>query len=288
MQLELFDSTVKPILFYGSEVWGFCKADSLESFYLSFLKSLLCVKQSTPNCFIYGELGLYPLIIERKLRILKYWFKILNSNENSYLRKMYNDLLLLSESSPEQVTWVTLFRDMLFQHGFGYVWFEQHVDNENNFLRIFERRLKDIFLQNWNVEKEATSDFRLFKKIKRSFAFEKYLNISNKTLRVAITKVRLSSHLFFIERGRWGKPKVNAIDRKCNLCNTIEDEYHCLIECPRFVDERKNCLPDNLKFRPSMYEFVNFMKCVNSNFHNKLGLLCFKVMKKYKTHFLVE
>ena len=109
-------------------------------------------------------------------------------------------------------------------------------------------------------------------------------------MRIAITKVRLSSHLFFIERGRWGKPKVNAIDRKCNLCNTIEDEYHCLIECPRFVDERKNCLPDNLKFRPSMYDFVNFMKCVNSNFHNKLGLdlLCFKVMKTYKTHFLVE
>ena len=111
MQLDLFDSTVKPILFYGSEVWGFCQADSFERFFLSFLKSVLCVKMSTPNCFIYGELGMYPLHIERKLRILKYWFKILNSNENSYLRKIYNDLVLLSESSPEQVTWVTLFRD---------------------------------------------------------------------------------------------------------------------------------------------------------------------------------
>ena len=37
MQLEFFDSTVKPISFYGSEVWGFFKADSLERFYLSFL-----------------------------------------------------------------------------------------------------------------------------------------------------------------------------------------------------------------------------------------------------------
>ena len=288
MQLELFDSTVKPILFYGSEVWGFCKADSLERIYLSFLKGLLCVKQSTPNCFIYGELGVFPLIIERKLRIVKYWFKILNSNENSYLRKMYNELLLLSESAPEQVTWVTLFRDMICQNGFGYIWFQQYVENENNFLRIFEKRLKDIFLQNWNIEKDNTSDFRLFKRIKQSFVFEKYLNISNKTFRIAITKVRLSSHLFFIERGRWRKPKVNAIDRKCNLCNTLEDEYHCLIECPRFAKERKHCLPENLIKRPSMYEFVNLMKCNDTIFHNKLGLLCYKVMKMYKSHILVE
>ena len=88
---------------------------------------------------------MFPLIIKRKLRIVDYWFKILKSNENSYLRNIYNDLLLLSESSPEQVTWVTLFRDMLFQHGFGYIWLQQHVENENNFLRIFKERLKDIF-----------------------------------------------------------------------------------------------------------------------------------------------
>ena len=288
MQLDLFDSTVKPILFYGSEVWGFCQADSFERFFLSFLKSVLCVKMSTPNCFIYGELGMYPLHIERKLRILKYWFKILNSNENSYLRKIYNDLVLLSESSPEQVTWVTLFRDMLFQHGFGYVWYQQYVENQSNFLKIFERRLTDIFHQKWQTDINSTSDFRIFKKVKQSFGFERYLNLDNKTLRIAITKVRLSSHLFFIERGRWSKPKINAEDRKCDLCNTIEDEYHCLIECPKFVNERKNCLPETLKKRPSMYEFVIFLQCSHPTMYHKLGLLCFKVMKVYKTHYLVD
>ena len=64
--------------------------------------------------------------------------------------------------------------------------------------------------------------------------------MDNKLLRVANTKIRLSSHLFYIERGRWGKNKINAIDRKCQLCNTIEDEFHCLVECPRFKEIRKN------------------------------------------------
>ena len=85
MQLDLFNSMVLPILFYGCEVWGFCQADSLERFYISFLKSILCVKQSTPNCFVYGEFGLFPLIIERKMRIIKYWFKVLNSSNTCYI-----------------------------------------------------------------------------------------------------------------------------------------------------------------------------------------------------------
>ena len=287
MQIDLFNTTVKPIIYYGSEVWGFCKADSLERFFISFLKSVLCVKQSTPNCFIYGELGIFPLIIERKIRIIKYWFKILNSKENSYLRKMYNDLVLLSETSPRQVTWATLLRDTLYQYGFGYVWLQQYVQNEKVFIKVFEQRIKDNFLQDWNAQINTTSDYRLFKKIKQSFHFENYLNIDNKILRIAVTKIRLSSHLFFIERGRWVRPKIDAKNRICDLCDTIEDEYHCLIECPRFVNERKNCLPYNLKLRPSMYEFVNFIRCLDVHMYNKIGLLCYKVMKVYKTQYLV-
>ena len=42
---------------YCSEVWGFCKADKIERVHLQFCKSLLGVKQSTQNTFIYGELG---------------------------------------------------------------------------------------------------------------------------------------------------------------------------------------------------------------------------------------
>ena len=70
-QLDLFSSMVSPILNYGSEVWGMRKADPIETFHLSFLKSILGVKTSTPNCFIYGELGAYPLILERKIRVIK-------------------------------------------------------------------------------------------------------------------------------------------------------------------------------------------------------------------------
>ena len=96
--------------------------------------------------------------------------------------------------------------------------------------------------------------------------------------RCSPTQIRLSSHLFFIERGRWNRPKLEANDRKCTVCDIIEDEYHCLIECPRFM-KRKGCLPVRLRHRLSIFKFINMFKCRNKDMYIKLEVLCFKVMK---------
>ena len=177
MQLDLFNSMVLPILFYGCEVWGFSRADPIERFYLSFLKNLLCVKSSTPNCFVYGELGVYPLILERKYRIVKFWLKIIRSNDERFLKKMYMDMILIYNVHPQRVSWVKLLRNMLFQYGFGYVWLNQNVFCETSFLKEFRQRIHDTHLQEWHTELGLTSDFRLYKHIKQVFKFEDYLHI---------------------------------------------------------------------------------------------------------------
>ena len=59
----------------------------------------------------------------------------------------------------------------------------------------------------------------------------------NKAHRVAITKIKLSSHLFNIEREKCGSRPVAMHERKCTLCDTIEDEFYCMIECPRYANE---------------------------------------------------
>ena len=79
-QLDLFDKIVKPIVVYGSEVWGVGYNDIVER----ICKILLHVikkkkKKSNPDFMVYGELGQFPLgiyicynfglsIIEPKLR----------------------------------------------------------------------------------------------------------------------------------------------------------------------------------------------------------------------------
>ena len=80
-KLKLFDSMVMPLLMYGAEAWGFHRALDAERVYLKFLKRMLSVRPQTANTAVYGELGRVPLNILRKERILKYWFKIVNSRD---------------------------------------------------------------------------------------------------------------------------------------------------------------------------------------------------------------
>ena len=57
MQIDLFNKTVKHILLYGCEVWGYGNNDIIERVQLKFLKHILNMKSSTPNCMVYGESG---------------------------------------------------------------------------------------------------------------------------------------------------------------------------------------------------------------------------------------
>ena len=67
---------------------------------------------------------------------------------------------------------------------------------------------------------------------------------SNDFIRIAITKLRLGSHHLNIERGRWNNTLL--ADRKCTICNDIEDEFHFDVICTQFYDLRKKYLPKSL------------------------------------------
>jgi hypothetical protein len=79
--IKLFDSMTVPILNYGCEIWGFHKAPDIERVYIKFCKQLLCVRSQSTNIAVLGELGKVPLDVVRKRRILKYWYRILNSQD---------------------------------------------------------------------------------------------------------------------------------------------------------------------------------------------------------------
>ena len=49
IQIELFNKTIKPIILYGCEIWGFGDLRVLEQVQLKFLKFILNIKKSTPN-----------------------------------------------------------------------------------------------------------------------------------------------------------------------------------------------------------------------------------------------
>ena len=286
MQIQLFHTMVLPILSYGCEVWGLDDASPLDVIHLTFLKSLLKVKTSTPNCFVYGELGVFPLIIERQIRMIKFWLKIISTGMigENFTGIVYKELFALSFQKPNVVTWCTKIRDLLNKTGFGYVWFDQYVEDQREFVSEFRQRVTDMYLQKWSANVSLTSKNRLFPKIKSRFCFEPYLDMNNSCFRVAVSRLRLSSHMFLIERGRWGKKRLNVELRKCTLCDVLEDEFHVLIECPRFTNQRINCLPENLRIKPSMFAFITYFNSLDIEVQKQLALLCFRVQKEYKQY----
>ena len=81
IQLTLFDSMVTSILLYGCEAWGNENIDVIEKLYIryhGYCKYVLHLKTSTPTSMVLGELGRGPMILEMKIRMLRYWNKMLD------------------------------------------------------------------------------------------------------------------------------------------------------------------------------------------------------------------
>jgi hypothetical protein len=77
IQIDLFEKTIKPVLLYGSEIWGFGNFDILERVQLKFYKYIFGLKKSTPSYMIFGESGVMPLSINIKHRVINFWIKLI-------------------------------------------------------------------------------------------------------------------------------------------------------------------------------------------------------------------
>lgn len=82
-KMKLFNSMISPVLNYGAEIWGFHKSPDIERVYVKFLKQILNVRQQTTHVSVYGELCCFPMYIQRQVRIIKYWVKILKKSQLS-------------------------------------------------------------------------------------------------------------------------------------------------------------------------------------------------------------
>ena len=95
---------VSPNMNYGGEVWGFHNSQDIERVHLRFLKQLLNVRQQTSNMTIYGELCRVPFYVIRKIRIVKYWFKIL-ANPFTLLYKVYKQQAIDVDNNRNLKSW---------------------------------------------------------------------------------------------------------------------------------------------------------------------------------------
>ena len=84
-------------------------------------------------------------------------------------------MLVSNDKNPEQISLIYNVKQLLFELGFAFAWINQGVQFETSFINQIRQRLRDVYIQQCNCEKNATSSSRLFKHIKSTFYFENCL-----------------------------------------------------------------------------------------------------------------
>lgn len=229
LQLKIFDSLVAPILLYGSEVWGVGKNDNIEKVHLQFLKRILGVRVTTPNCLVYGELGRYPLDINIKCRMLCFWSRLMTTEKLS--SKIYKLLFKLYANENSQTLYVKNIQTILDNIGLSFIFRNQIPVNIIWIKTHVKQILIDQFIQNWRSEIGNSSRGHFYSLFKQEFCIEPYLLRLEQRYRIYITKFRLCNIRIPIETGRW--QKITRENRKCTKCSkdVIGDEYHYLFIC---------------------------------------------------------
>ena len=226
---------------------------------------ILSVKLTASNAAIYGELGRFPLYVNRYVRIIKYWLKLLCSN-NCIMKVLY--MVALHDLEANKHNWLFDVKNLLYTYGFGDIWENASHVNAKLFLNEFHQRLKDCFIQNWNSNLQTNSVLTVYKELKNDFEYETYLNADIPSYYLKLfTQLRISCHKLRVETGRYGRNRLERHERRCEVCHSldIEDEYHFVCICEKYKTLRKRYLPMHVVQRPSMFKFIELMKCKNSD-----------------------
>ena len=84
----------------------------------------------------------------------------------------------------------------------------------------------------------------------------------------------------------WKWTGKELIDRECSLCGKLEDEYHVIIECPRYDKLRNVYIPQNLLKRPSMFKLLEYLNTENIEVLRAFGKFIFNVFNSYDKNFI--
>ena len=161
------------------------------------------------------------------------------------------------ESQNEKYPWSELIRADFFSIGLGGL-FSQVKTTKSNVCNVYFRRKLDIFYQTAFAQlNDPNSKLRTYGLIKKESGFEMYLDKIPFRDRVALTKLRLSSHQLMIEKMRHQFPKPPESERLCPFCkNLVENEIHFLLTCPTFSIHREQLISLATNTIPS-YETLN-------------------------------
>ena len=193
------------------------------------------------------------------VRILEFWFHILNSPAESLLHEAY----LCGHRQFHQDgknKWFSLLKNLCQTHPtLQTIWDNHSVDPKKvkSVLHHFKMTCTTDFKLFWQsvMEHYNTNGGRLqsYSMYKSKFCFEPYLDrIQNLKQRHLFTKLRISAHQLAVETGRYRN--IPREERVCGQCDSgaVENEIHLLLFCPAQSDKRTAFMSRVLNICPEL------------------------------------
>ena len=281
MAVELFDKMIAPILFHGSEIWGYQDHPAIEKVQCKFLKRLLGLSQTTSNIAVYGETGRLPLASHYHVRCFKYWLKLLSMPDHRYPKRCYS--LLKQHDMNGRKNWVSQVREMLLKFDSMDFWnLQENYDSSkyDNVVCTFENRITDYFKKNWVVNLQNSSKLAIYASFKGSFSRENYIvNLKPREVLTHLARFTTSNHNLEIEIGRHRDKLLS--ERLCKFCEkmgdiVIEDEFHFLLSCKRYSELRKTLLPCIAQRKVNFDLFIELMSTTDVYIVRQLAVFVYK------------
>ena len=80
--------------------------------------------------------------------------------------------------------------------------------------------------------------------------------------------------------GRWAKPnKILHDNRKCRVCDVLEDDFHFVIICSLYKDLRTKYIKRYYWQRPNMLKFLELLATKNITIIKNLSIFIEKAFK---------
>lgn len=140
--------------------------------------------------------------------------------------------------------------NILCSLGYSCIWYSQRIENAKWLSKSSFQKLKDIFIQNWMSEVDTTSNTSFYKIYKSDFKNSTYINILPKYQCKMLFSFVTRNHRLPIEVGRWRSIPSN--ERICNYCGVLGDEFHYILQCPFFDEDRKRYVKPFYYTRPNI------------------------------------
>ena len=258
LMMKLFDTLIKPIATYASEIWGaFGHKDRkniqyldylfknlrspYEQLHLKFCKRTMGVSKRTSNIGCLAELGRFPINYNIICAVCNYYSRLHIFKEGDLLYHALKSQQTRKHNSGVSFTYDkftnTLLKELNINHN---MLLTQKKSNDNAYNSSLKKiaklissscqnKYKDFFSKSLNEMKNDDTKLTYFVQLKTEYMYEKYLNYNRHRY---ISKYRLSDHNLPIERGRYVKPKIPKELRLCTKCKlAMGNEIHVLLEC---------------------------------------------------------